>query len=97
MTNPQSGEPAQVEERHREWAYKAEDIACGFGGALTEERIERLALAFAEQEREVRAATLEQAADALEMLERNMNYGPSLQDALLTLRALPQSGRSGSE
>lgn len=49
---PPRGE-TEPEERHRRWALKAEDIACGFGGALTEERLARLASAFAAFERDV--------------------------------------------
>jgi hypothetical protein len=96
-------EPAQVEERHAAQAEKAmiaASLHCKWGVDDCDRCVQikgTLALAFAEQEREVRRATLEDAADALEQLERNMNYGPSLQDALLVLRALPQSGRSGSE
>jgi phage shock protein A len=43
------------------------------------------------QVRSVREAALREASDAIEMLERNMNYGPSVADALAVLRALSSS------
>jgi hypothetical protein len=43
------------------------------------------------QVRSAREAALREASDAIEMLERNMNYGPSVADALAVLRALSSS------
>lgn len=50
-----------------------------------------------EGEERGRREALEEAGSALELLERNMNYGPSVTDALLTLRALSGADPKGPE